>query len=212
MKKFDLHLHTRLISDDASLDPRVAARRLQEAGYAGFAVTDHNAFWTSQQLQALQAETSLIVVRGAEVQTEIGHVLVYGWGEEPLWPYHRLRDLVQVAHRQGAAVVVAHPFRRWFSKRAVGARVGAPDDEAIARLPYWKWVDAIEVQNGKSLQDENQHAFQLAQRLGLAMTAGSDAHEAEQLGTAATFLPDAVHTSQEVIDLLRNRETTVLYA
>ncbi|MCL8209104.1 MAG: PHP domain-containing protein [Actinomycetia bacterium] len=203
MKRFDLHVHTAYLSDDATLDPLAALRRLEALGYAGAALTEHNAFWRAEDLAELTRRTSLILVRGAEIQTEeVGHVLVLGWDDAPVWPYHRFERLRAAATAKGAVLLVAHPYRRWFPLWARRQALGAPA-EAGALHAWWRQADGLEVHNGRAPDAENALAAEAADRLARPGTGGSDAHRLEDLGTAWTELPDWVTTPADVLAALR---------
>jgi predicted metal-dependent phosphoesterase TrpH len=203
VKRFDLHVHTTHLSDDAWLQPEDAIRRLEALGFAGLALTEHNAFWSPDDLARLQARTSLILVRAAEIQTEeTGHVLVLGWDDDPVWPYHRFERLRQAATAKGAVLLIAHPYRRWFPLWARRQALGEPQ-EATALHPWWRQADGLEVHNGRAPAEENALACEAAGALALPGTGGSDAHRLEDLGRAWTELPDWVKTPQDVVEALR---------
>ena len=201
--RFDLHVHTRAGSEDATLDPLVAAERLQALGYAGFALTEHNRPWAAADLAALRRSTPLVVIAGVEVQTEeVGHVLVYGWDEEPLWRYHRLERLVAAVRRKRAVAVAAHPLRRWFPPWLGGRAQGDPA-EVEALVPWLRQLNGVEVLNGRGCPEENRLAAALAGRLGGLTLARSDAHAESDLGRAATLLPTA-SSPEEAVAALQN--------
>ncbi len=204
--RFDLHVHTRRLSEDATLDPLAAAERLRALGYAGFAITEHDAVWPLGWLEELRRATPLLVIRGLEIQTEeVGHVLVYGWDDEPIWRYHRLGRLMAAVRAKGAVAAVAHPFRRR------SAPWGTPADPATAEalLPWWRLADGVEARNGRVSAAENRLAAELAGRLGGLAVAGSDAHRPEDLGRAATLLPAGIGSEEEAVAALRNRSVRV---
>lgn len=200
---FDLHLHTAGGSEDSRLDPLAAAGRLRALGFAGFAVTDHQTAGSAQAVRALEAATGLVVVRGAEVSTDIGHVLVLGWDDEGLWRYHTLADLAGAARRKGAVVIVAHPLRAWYSRRAQAAGVGPPDLEELAGRPFWRWADGVEAANGRATEAENRGSRWLAARLGRLATGGSDAHATDEVGTSGTWIEADRLDAAGVVDALR---------
>ena len=51
---------------------------------------------------------------------------------------------------------------------------------------FFSICDAIEGLNGRGKSLENRFSVDLADRLGLKVSAGSDAHKSEQIGVAAT--------------------------
>jgi predicted metal-dependent phosphoesterase TrpH len=200
---FDLHLHTAGGSEDSRLDPWAAAERLKALGFAGFAVTDHQTAGSAAAVRALAEATGLVVLRGAEVTTEVGHVLVLGWDDEGLWRYHTLAELAEAARRKGAVVIVAHPLRAWHSRRAQGAGVGPPDLEALAQSSFWQWADGVEADNGRATEAENRGSRWLAARLGRLATGGSDAHALAEVGRSGTWIEAERLDAESVLDALR---------
>jgi predicted metal-dependent phosphoesterase TrpH len=211
MGRFDLHVHTRAWSEDADLDPEEAARALAARGFAGFALTEHNAVWSWEQAAALGRDTGLVVVPGVELEVEeIGHVLVFGWDEEPLWRYHRWTRLQPAIQEKGAVVSVAHPFRAWFPLWAGQAPV-APSTERAQRLEArWAEIGCVEADNGRAHPEANRRAAALAGARGWRVTAGSDAHHLEEVGAAAVELPDTVRSAGAVVAALRQGQARLL--
>src|SRR5207237_6228270 len=76
-------------------------------------ITEHDWLWTEPELEELRAAVpGLIVLAGIEVTAAEGHFLTYGVSN----PFTIARgigvaDLCREVHRQGGAVVAAHPFR-----------------------------------------------------------------------------------------------------
>src|SRR5438270_3855805 len=111
--KFDLHMHTTRHSPDSSMDPFVMLRRARELGLDGLVITEHDWLWTEEELDELRAAApGLVVLAGVEVSAWEGHFLAYGVGD----PFALSRgmgvaELCREVHRQGGAVVAAHPFR-----------------------------------------------------------------------------------------------------
>ena len=124
----------------------------------------------------------MTILRGAELETDIGHVLVYG-----LTPaFTRAFDLRSVAlpHREifraaretGGFAVAAHAGR---------PRIGLAhyvEDEGMS-LDH---IATIEQLNGGSSTAENERARELAQRFGLRRVGGSDAHFVSAIGRCLT--------------------------
>ncbi len=195
MGKFDLHIHTRRLSDDAELGPVEALRRLEALGYQGMALTEHNAVWRNDEIRALSRMTSLLIIPGVELEVDgIGHVLVWGWDEEPLWRYHRWERLGPRIAEKGLVASVAHPFRTWFPRWAGGREVAVSAERAQALEERWRDVGALEVLNGRLGPEANRRARVNADREGWRQTAGSDAHRVSELGTAAVELPDSIRS------------------
>ncbi len=61
---------------------------------------------------AVQARRhSFLVIPGVEVNTEDGHMLVFGI-DRYVYGMHRMRDLSTLVEKAGGVIVAAHPYRR----------------------------------------------------------------------------------------------------
>jgi len=97
-----------------------------------------------------------------------------------------------------AAVVWVHPG-------AGGGRSGSPYYSGLERQVA-EIVHAVEVFNGSWLGDRYvQIAEHIAAQLGVARTAGSDAHQAGHLMRCYTEVPDAVRSTADLVTVIRAR-------
>ncbi|HEX8899123.1 MAG TPA: PHP domain-containing protein, partial [Chthoniobacterales bacterium] len=86
------------------------------------------------------------------------------------------REVCELIHEHGGLAVPPHPYDLF----RAGIRF-----PVLETLP----IDALEVFNAATtLRRYNRYAFKYAQMRGLPMTAASDAHHAEAIGTAHTIL------------------------
>jgi hypothetical protein len=99
------------------------------------------------------------------------------------------------------AVVIAHPFRRKILRGS-----DDPGDERFNRElenacanPLFPRVDAIEIQNAHANEHENSFSTELARRLNQHTTGGTDAHEAADIGHAATYFEREIKSLDELI-------------
>jgi hypothetical protein len=67
----------------------------------------------------------------------------------------------------------------------------------------FRYVDAIEVLNGKVTDKENAFAAEVAYGLGLTQTGGSDAHERREVGIFATGFEDALRDEKDLIEAIK---------
>ena len=82
----DLHSHSTDASDDAGGTVEgylkwLAGRRKRGYQVDGFVLTEHRGFDPEVNYDALAEQYGVVVLKGAELETDIGHVLVYGIGE-----------------------------------------------------------------------------------------------------------------------------------
>lgn len=192
--RIDLHVHS-VHSPDSRLGLEEIVARLAYQGLRGFALTDHNSVAGHRALAELaRRNPSYLLLPGVEVSTREGHLLAYGVAEAP--PSHRpVAETAEWIRAHGGEPVLAHPFR-W--SHGVGRRVA----EAAP-------VAALESRNGHSSEIANLRAEDVAARRNLGVTGGSDAHTLADLGRAFTQFDPAVRTTDDLLEALRRRATTV---
>jgi len=204
---FDLHVHTTSGSADASLRVDRLGPVAAVAGLSGVMVTEHFRQWTDDEAAAVAEKQQIVVMPAREWSTPLGHVLALGISRHT----PDMRDparLRQAADEEGGLLIAAHPFRHFFDAPRQGlhpATLRTEDPEEAARLPIFTFVHAIEAMNGNCTERENVFAAAVAAVLDLPVTAGSDAHYADDLGRRRTVFPGPVTTVPEVIDVLRSR-------
>ncbi len=169
--KLDLHVHT-VYSPDGFNTPRDITRRLKEEGLDGYAITDHD---TLSGIQAAAANSDdLIVLPGLEVTARGAHVLALQ-PTEPIPLGLSIAETVDTIHAQGATAILAHPYglpRSWVSMgEAKNAKLDALEVCNAAQFPY-SYI--------RNLNED------LARRLNLPQTGGSDSHIPETIGRAYT--------------------------
>ncbi|MEX0749823.1 MAG: PHP domain-containing protein [Dehalococcoidia bacterium] len=166
----DLHCHTKVYSACSALTPDALVRAARMRGIDGVCITEHDAAWPTDDVRRLADEMDFTVLRGMEITTEIGHVLVFG-----VHAYHpsmaRLADLHRIVRGEGACMYLAHPSRRYGTL--------PPDD--LGTL-----FDSVETQNGTEGMLQNDTATRMAASLRLPGIGGSDAHSAREVGVCAT--------------------------
>ena len=166
----DLHVHSR-----ASVDGRSTVEALIEAararGLSAITVSDHDL------CTPLPECTDILLIPGVEITSANGHILGL-FLERPtdfaaLGKYPAPEKAIAAIHNCGGLAVLAHPF----------APVKLSED-AISKLPF----DAIETANARAMlkPGANEKARQLAERLHLPGTGGSDAHSDKELGGCVT--------------------------
>lgn len=177
----DLHTHTVFSGDGVSSpEDNIAAARAK--GLHGFAVTDHNTCDAVTYLleKGLMRADGLpvddfLIIPGQEVTTREGHLLCIGTTIPDL-KGTPAREVCEIIHEHGGLAIPPHPYDLF----RAGIRF-----PILETLP----IDALEVFNAATtLRRYNTFAFEYAQLRGLPMTAASDAHHSDALGTAYTIL------------------------
>jgi predicted metal-dependent phosphoesterase TrpH len=193
--KFDMHLHTSRHSPDSEMDPLAMVRRARQIGLDGVVITEHDWLWTEEELEELRRTgEGLVVLAGIEVSAREGHFLVYGVTNPFAVPRGiGVAELCREVHRQGGAVVAAHPFR-W----------GQPFDRILEReRPD---LDGMERMSSHMDADCRRQADAVWRRIGVAGLGNSDAHREDVLGFCYTEFPGAVRTIRDVVECIRGRQ------
>lgn len=190
--KLDMHVHSSH-SRDASASPKDILSFCRHVGLDGLAITDHNSIRSWTEASSLAREKGLLYLRGVEISAKEGHVLAYGVRE--LVPRGlSLEETIEKIHGAGGVAVAAHPKR-------------FPSGMGL-RLASTCHFDGIEILNGGSSSWSNRRACRVAESKGSAVTAGSDAHELDQVGKAYTVLESA-SSEDDVLDAIRRKRTSV---
>ena len=209
MSVFDLHVHTVRGSSDSSLTPEQLISEARRIGLDGVCLSEHGGGWDDHELRRVFEDSGLTVVRGLEVDTELGHVLVFGM-HAYVGGMHRVKDLRHAADHAGGFLVSAHPFRNLFNNppynlnllfRERNGRPSTPEQAALH--PLFEVVDDIEVGNGSNTERENLFALEVARILGFEGTGGSDAHSTHGLGKFATEFDGDVRSETDFVEALR---------
>jgi acyl dehydratase/predicted metal-dependent phosphoesterase TrpH len=202
---FDLHVHSTDGSDDAGGTVEgyckwVEARRKNGYHVDGFVLTEHRCYLDDADYTAFTEQYNVTILRGIEVETDVGHVLVYGVNADFLGRFD-LSDIAlpyaevfQTAEETGGIAVGAHAGRpRIGLVEHVGERGVSLDAVGI-----------IEALNGGSSDYENGRSFDLAEQHALLTVGGSDAHFVSALGRCLTEFDVPVTTNEELVAALRS--------
>ncbi len=194
--QIDIHTHTRFGSNCSYMDPAELAKQAKVVGLNAVCITEHNMFWEKVDLSRLSREHHMLVLGGVEVSTEYGDILVYGLRESVvgIGSVDELRRLVDDA---GGVMIAAHPFRGDM------LRNGRIDVDEMAARPIFELVDAVEIFNGMSSRKEIEFGCEVARRLGLKGTGGSDAHAVHTVGQCVTVFGKDIRDEEELVAELR---------
>lgn len=164
--------------------------RAKERGLDGVCLTEHNAVWQNKErLKEAGERHGIAVFRGMEVNTQYGHVLVYGLEafRNIMFSFDELCNAVET---EGGVLVLAHP--QWTS-------MGQPPSPDVIREHF----HGIEVLNGEISNDASSYVESMANRLGKFGIGGSDSHSLEAVGRCATLFENRVSTDEEMVSEMR---------
>lgn len=195
----DLHVHTFPRSRCSAIDPAELVREARQIGLDGLCLTEHQVLWDRGEVERLAGDNGIRLFRGNEITTAQGDVLVFGF-EEDVQGVITVQELHRRLKAAGGFSIAAHPFRGFkvFGLNQLGLTL-----EQACRKKILQFVDAVEVRNSRVTEQENEVARQVAQRLGLPGTAGSDAHHLEALGSWVTVFEKDIQTEGELVEELR---------
>lgn len=176
MLRADLHSHT-YSSPDCLTTAKEIIAACRKAGINCLAVTDHNAIGGALEVEKL---ASFHVIVGEEIRTTEGEIIglfldrPVPKGLSPEETIDRIRD-------QSGLVLVPHPFDR--------LRRSTIRPDTLRRIV--PQVDIIEVFNARiMLPGLSGMARSLAASHGKAVSAGSDAHTAGEIGHGYVEMPE----------------------
>jgi predicted metal-dependent phosphoesterase TrpH len=200
----DLHSHSEASEDSrAPVEAYLNWIRLRRAERPldGIVLTEHRQFNREADYRALEDQFGVMVLRASEVETNYGHVLVYGVNDDILarFDFANIRldaqMLVDEVARLGGVAVPCHPGR---------PNIGLY--EHYATQPALENVVAVEVLNGGSRKGEDERSAELVARFGYRAVGGSDSHLVSLIGLCATRFAAEIRSTD---DLVRELKTGV---
>lgn len=198
----DLHTHTRPLSHDSLLTADELVEAAKTAGLDGLCLTEHDFAWDPQELRELAQRHRFLILPGIEVNTENGHILVFGL-HRYVFGMHRVSHLAQLVEEAGGVMVAAHPYRRQLPFELEESGDWSQALERAIANPAYRHICALETHNGRGTERENRFSQELCQRLGFPATAGSDAHEPADVGGCATEFQRPIADLADLIRELR---------
>ena len=197
----DLHLHSEA-SDDSRAPVEAylkwLARKRDERPLEGLVLTEHRQFNSAGDYRDLEDKYGMLILKASEVETEYGHVLVYGVNDDILKRYDfknvRLpaQELITEVARMGGIAMPCHPGR---------PTIGLI--EHYQSKPPLEGVTGVEALNGGSKKGENERVNELIATYGYHAFGGSDSHLVSFVGLCATEFDRDINTIADLVDALR---------
>ena len=199
----DLHTHS-VSSDDSRATVEQYARWvgvLRRKGHRidGFALTEHRKFDFDKDYSDLTSANDVLIMKGSELDTNMGHFLVYGVTEAltDAIDFSNVHidaiSLVHTARETGAIAIPAHPGRF-----GIGLCEFAGDGAELGSIV------AAEGLNGSNRPGEQERATELIERLGVPATGGSDAHLVSAIGKCMTRFENPIRDELDLVRELRS--------
>ena len=197
----DLHLHSER-SDDSRAPVEAYLKLLQrkrtERPLDGIVLTEHRQFDPARDLRDLEDRYGLLILNAAEIETDYGHMLVYGVNPDIVARFDfadvRLpaQEVIDEVHRLGGIALPCHP--------------GRPNVGLCAhyesRGPL-EGVVAVEALNGGSKKGEDARVQELIWQYGYAGFGGSDSHLVSFVGIVATEFETDIRNMDDLVRELR---------
>lgn len=195
----DLHSHS-IASDDgrAKVENYCQWIRKKSLPLDGVVLTEHRQYDSANDYRALEDEFGLLILKASEVETEYGHVLVFGVNEdlEASFDFADIRNplarVLEESKRCGAVAVPCHPGR-----------------PKVGMCAHWETkgevegVEIVETLNGGGREGENEEALAYAERYGWKQIGGSDSHIVSHIGRCATRFEDEIRNIDDLVAALR---------
>ncbi len=202
----DLHTHS-IKSDDgrAKVQNYCQWIRNREIPIDGFVLTEHRQFDLESDYSSLAKSFDLCILKGAEVETEYGHVLIFGVTEALMDEFDfsdihlPLAQVIEATARHDAVPVPCHPGRKRVGMHAHLAELGVPAGVRI-----------VEVYNGGSRDQEDAISHAMAAEHSYLGVAGSDAHIVSHIGRCATRFPGDIADEGDLVEALNAGEFEAL--
>jgi predicted metal-dependent phosphoesterase TrpH len=203
--RIDLHVHSYPRSQCSSVGPAELIEEAKKVGLDGFCLTEHQVLWDKGEIDELANEEGIKIFRGNEITTAQGDVLVFGLDKD-IQGIITIKELHKEVVEAGAFSIAAHPYRG-FKIFSIG-QLELGIDQA-SRKKILKFVDAIEIRNGRVSKEENEMAEKIAEKFGLIGVAGSDAHTNDALGTWIMDFENDIKDEKELVEELKAERFTL---
>ena len=197
----DLHVHSKKSEDSRATVVGYLQWLLKKKGVLpidGLVLTEHRQFDAESDYRNLEDEYGIRILKGSEVETDYGHILVYGVNASMLdrFDFANVRlpaqELITDIEELGGIAVPCHPGR---------PTVGLC--EIYQTKPPLEGVRAVEVLNGGSRKGENERVEELVKKHGYGAVGGSDSHLVSFIGICATEFPREISDEEDLVRALR---------
>ena len=196
----DLHSHS-IASDDgrAKVDNYCQWIERKDLPIDGFVLTEHRQFDDKNDYRELEDKYGLVILKASEVETEYGHVLVFGVNDDLKNAFdfakidNPIHDVLDAAKKAGAIAVPCHPGR-----------------PKVGMCAHWETrgpvvgVEIVETLNGGSREGENEQTQAFAKRYGWRTIGGSDSHIVSHIGRCATRFDDDIRDIEGLVAALKS--------
>jgi predicted metal-dependent phosphoesterase TrpH len=199
----DLHLHSER-SDDSRAPVeaylKLLTRKRSERPIDGLVLTEHRQFDLDRDFRDLEDRYGILLLNAAEIETDYGHVLVFGVNRDILarFDFTNVRlpaqEVITEVAALGGIALPCHP--------------GRPTVGLCAHYetkPRLEGVVAVEALNGGSRKGEDDRVQELIRDYGYGAYGGSDSHLVSFVGVCATEFDGEIRTMDDLVRELGGR-------
>lgn len=210
--KYEIHCHTKEVSRCAQISVEKLIEKYKEAGYSGIVLTDHYSpmtfdipdFFSKKKaidhyLRAWRIaekynDENFTVLLGMELRfyATVNDYIIYGVTEDMLYELPFLLSVYikrasKMLRERGCLFLQAHPFRKLISRANP------------------KYLDGVEVFNGKASEEENTNAEKWAEEINAPVkTSGSDCHRESGVGFGGIITTEKIKSNDDLIKILKS--------
>ncbi len=196
----DLHTHSEA-SEDSRAPVETYLKWLQRKRdmlpIDAIVLTEHRQWNPAADYRALEDRYGILILRGAEVETDYGHMLLYGVNDDMTrrFDFTNVRlpaqEVISDVAKMGGMAAPCHPGR---------PTIGLC--EHYETKPPLEGVVAVEALNGGSRRGENERVQALMDHYGYRGFGGSDSHLVSFVGICATEFERELRTTEDLVAAL----------
>ena len=153
-------------------------------------------------MAALAKRHNYLVLPAIEINTDDGHILVYGI-DRYVYGMHRSHELARHVKDAHGAMVAAHPYRRQMPWYMEDERDYEEALHRASRNPAHQYCAALEALNGRGTVKENEFSRRLCEFMKMPGTAGTDSHSRSDIGRCATDFDRDISSVEDLIEELQ---------
>lgn len=210
--KYEIHCHTKEVSRCGQLPVEELIKKYKEAGYSGIVLTDHfspmtfdipdffskkkaiDHYLRAWRIAKKYNDENFTVLLGMELRfyATVNDYIIYGITEEMLYELPFLLSVYikrasKMLRERGCLFLQAHPFRKFITRADP------------------KYLDGVEVFNGKASEEENTNAEKWAEEINTSVkTSGSDCHRESGVGIGGIITTEKIKTNDDLIRILKS--------
>lgn len=197
----DMHTHSEA-SEDSRAPVEAYLKWLQRKRdilpIDAIVLTEHRQWNPDADYRDLEDKYGILLLRGSEVETDYGHVLVYGVNNDIARHldfanvHMSAQQVIDDVQRMGGIAAPCHPGR---------PTIGLC--EHYESKPPLEGVIAVEAINGGSRRGENERVQALLERYDYRGFGGSDSHLVSFVGICATQFDADLRSNEDLVAALR---------